>query len=432
MPASSDNPTAREPGAFRTHIGSHDVAALASGRDTPFFVYDAAAIRQRIAELGAFDVVRYAQKACSNIAVLDLCRRHGVLVDATSAGEVTRALRAGYGAGGEPPEIVYTADIFDRESLDLIVELGVHVNCGSPDMIRQYGERVGSGAITLRLNPGFGHGHSQKTNTGGDQSKHGIWHTDLADAVAMAKSVGLEVSGIHVHIGSGADMEHLSEVCGAVERLARTVGPSIHTVSGGGGLPIPYEPGEERVSLDEHYRLWRDTQDRLAADFGHPVSLEIEPGRYIVAESGYLVTEIRAIKTMGANTFYVVDAGFNNLARPVLYGAYHPMSVVAGDGRRSDGDVVDVVVGGPLCESGDIFTQREGGYVRTQGLPRAAVGDYLVIECAGAYGASMGSNYNSKPLAAELLIDGPRVFEVRARQTSDDLVRGESIPDYDS
>ena len=152
---------------------------------------------------------------------------------------------------------------------------------------------------------------------------------------------------VDVTVADGASVVEvvsaLSAPASSATRAAAGAGgapPSIHTVSGGGGLPIPYEPGEERVSLDEHYRLWRDTQDRLAADFGHPVSLEIEPGRYIVAESGYLVTEIRAIKTMGANTFYVVDAGFNNLARPVLYGAYHPMSVVAGDGRGVP-DIVD-------------------------------------------------------------------------------------------
>lgn len=153
--------------------------------------------------------------------------------------------------------------------------------------------------------------------------------------------------------------------------------------------------------------------------------MEIEPGRYLVAESGYLITEIRAIKRMGDNLFYLVDAGFNNLARPVLYGAYHPMTICSQ--RKGKGPLQEVVVGGPLCESGDIFTQEEGGYVSRRPLPLAEVGDYLIIERAGAYGYAMASNYNSKPLAAEVLIHAGRPHLIRARQTFDDLVRGERI-----
>jgi diaminopimelate decarboxylase len=157
------------------------------------------------------------------------------------------------------------------------------------------------------------------------------------------------------------------------------------------------------------------------------VTLELEPGRYLVAEAGYLVTEIRAIKQMGGNTFYLVDAGFNNLARPILYGAYHPMSIVPAE-TGGDRPLHDVVVGGPLCESGDIFTQEEGGFVATRKLPAAQVGDLLVMEVAGAYGFVMGSNYNSKPLAAEVLVSNSAPQLIRARQTFEDLIRGEVIP----
>ena len=150
-----------------------------------------------------------------------------------------------------------------------------------------------------------------------------------------------------------------------------------------------------------------------------------------MAESGYLVTEIRAIKQMGVNTFYLLDAGFNNLARPILYGAYHPMSIcpAAGAAAGSPSSALqDVVVGGPLCESGDIFTQEEGGFVAKRSLPAAAVGDYLIIERAGAYGFVMASNYNSKPHAAEVLLKDGRSQLIRARQSLDDLTRGEVIP----
>ena len=413
---------------LRTEIAGLPVGELAAKFGTPLYAYDAAKISERIEDLRVFDTIRYAQKANSNLAVLDLVRRQGVLVDAVSAGEVKRAQAAGYSTHGDPPPIVYTADIFDQESLDLVVALGLHVNCGSPDMIDQLGERAPGAAITLRVNPGFGHGHSRKTNTGGEQSKHGIWHEQLDDCLRRADHHGLQITGLHLHIGSGTDLEHLSQVCEAMEKLALTAGRSITSISAGGGLPVPYRSGESYVDVDVYFQLWDATRKRLEAAFGHPVHLEIEPGRYLVAESGYLVSEIRAIKRMGANTFYLLDAGFNNLARPILYGAYHPMSVVPRSASSGTRPIVDVVVGGPLCESGDIFTQTEGGFVATRSLPAAQVGDLVVIENAGAYGAVMGSNYNSKPIAAEVLIRAGQPHLVRARQSFEDLVRGEAIP----
>lgn len=408
---------------LRHAIAGVDVGEIARQFGTPTYVYDAGSILQRVGDLRQFDVIRYAQKACSNLAILDLVRRAGVLVDAVSAGEVLRALKAGY----QPAEIVYTADIFDRPSLETVLAHGIHVNCGSGDMIDQLGGRAPGRNITLRINPGFGHGHSQKTNTGGEQSKHGIWHEELADCLRRADQHGLMVTGVHMHIGSGTDLAHLAQVCGALEKAVGVVGRSVTTISAGGGLPIPYQSEQTYVDLDQYFKLWDATRKRLEDRQGHKITLEIEPGRYLVAESGYLVSEIRAIKRMGGNLFYLLDAGFNNLARPILYGAYHPMSIVPGDGAK-ERPQHDVVVGGPLCESGDIFTQEEGGFVCTRSLPAAKVGEYLVLERAGAYGAVMGSNYNSKPLAAEVLIQDDQPQLIRQRQTLEDLVRGEVIP----
>jgi diaminopimelate decarboxylase len=295
-------------------------------------------------------------------------------------------------------------------------------------MIDQLGDVAPGRELTLRVNPGFGHGHSRKTNTGGENSKHGIWHDQLADCLARADQHGLCVNGMHMHIGSGCDLQHLQRVCGAMEQSAQEVGRSLTMISAGGGLPVPEEAGGERVDLESYFRLWDETRQSLARRFGHPVSLEIEPGRYLVAESGYLLSEIRAIKNVGDNKFYLVDAGFNNLARPVLYGAYHPMAICRSDGNTNTA-TEEVIVGGPLCESGDIFTQQEDGTISPRRLPVARVGDILVIESAGAYGFSMASNYNSRPLAAEVLIDGGRIELIRARQTAADMMRGERIPD---
>jgi diaminopimelate decarboxylase len=423
-----------------TEIAEQKIPQLARKFGTPVYVYDAAIICRRIADLAEFDVVRYAQKACSNLAILDLVRRNGVLIDAVSAGEVHRAITAGFkpGQSQHPPEIVYTADIFDREALEIVVEHDIHVNCGSPDMIDQYGEALSSSrgrgrpgslvGITLRINPGFGHGHSQKVNTGGAQSKHGIWHEQLEDCIERAQRWSLAITGLHMHIGSGTDLAHLSEVCGAMARAAMVIGASIQSISAGGGLPVPYRAGQEYVDIAAYFRLWDATRHRLANQFGHEISLEIEPGRFLAAESGYLLSEIRAIKTAGENTFYLVDAGFNNLARPILYGAYHPMAICPADGSDTARPTNAVVVGGPLCESGDIFTQEEGGFVASRQLPVANVGDFLVIGVAGAYGYAMASNYNSKPLVAEVLIENGTANLVRRRQTLDEIIQAEIIP----
>jgi diaminopimelate decarboxylase len=413
-------------GLVQREIAGVPVADLVRDFGTPTYVYDAAVIARQVAALSAFDVVRYAQKANANLAVLDFVRRQGALVDAVSAGEILRALAAGYAPTGDPPPVVYTADVFDRDALELVLEHGVAVNCGSPDMIDQYGERAPGREITLRLNPGFGHGHSRKTNTGGEHSKHGIWHEELGDALARAARHGLRVTGVHVHIGSGADLEHLALVAGAVERLAGAVGPSVHTISAGGGLPVPYREGDPSMDVGAYFRLFDEARRRLEQRFGHRVRVEIEPGRFLVAEAGTLVTEIRAVKRVAGRTFYLLDAGFNVLARPVLYGAYHPMAVAPATG--DDRPVRDVVVGGPLCESGDIFTQDEGGVVRTQPLPEARVGEHLLIGCAGAYGFVMASNYNAKPLPAEVIVVDDKAHLARARQSLKDLFRGERIP----
>ncbi len=411
---------------IQSEIGATSVKELVQKYGTPTYVYAAEIIRERIDQLRQFDVIRYAQKANSNLAILDLMRQEGVFVDAVSAGEVFRAQQAGYLLHGDPHPVVYTADIFDRQSLQLVVDQNIPVNVGSPDMIDQLGELAPGREITLRINPGFGHGHSAKTNTGGESSKHGIWHEQIEDCIARAHNHDLTVAGLHMHIGSGTDFEHLSQVCTAMEKMATKVGSSLKTISAGGGLPTPYKPADTGLDVDRYYQLWDKTRKQLESEFGHPISLEIEPGRFLVAESGYLISEIRAIKKMGGNLFYLVDAGFNNLARPILYGAYHPMAVAFAD--HSNEQHQPVIVGGPLCESGDIFTQEEGGFVCARELPVANVGDYLIIQCAGAYGFVMSSNYNSKPFAAEVLIDGDRTHLIRQRQSLDDLVAGESIP----
>ncbi|MFM2118697.1 MAG: hypothetical protein RL722_165 [Pseudomonadota bacterium] len=405
---------------------------LARQHGTPLWVYDAATIRARIAELRAFDTIRFAQKANSNIHLLRLMREQGVVVDAVSRGEILRALAAGYSAaptasGAHPGAsgIVFTADLFDAATLATVVEHRVPVNAGSIDMLHQLGPASPGHRVWLRINPGFGHGHSNKTNTGGEHSKHGIWHAELAQALAAVQLHGLHLVGLHMHIGSGVDYGHLQQVCQAMVDLVKRAGVPVEAISAGGGLSIPYRSGDARIDTAHYFSLWDGARRAIAADQGHPVHLELEPGRYLVAESGVLLTEVRATKPMGANRFTLVDAGFSDLMRPSMYGAYHGISLIPAD--ASPRAEQDTVVAGPLCESGDVFTQGEGGVVLQRRLPEARVGDLLVLHDAGAYGASMSSNYNSRPLAAEVLVDGEDIRLIRRRQTVEELLALEAV-----
>src|SRR5262245_11007225 len=232
------------------------LSSLAREHGTPLYVYDAELIRARVAELRGFDVVRYAQKAWSNVHALRLLRAEGVRVDAVSLGEIERALRAGYSGRGDPAGLVYTADVFETGTLERVVEQDIPVNAGSSDMLEQLGRRHPGHRVWVRVNPGFGHGHSRKTNTGGEWSKHGIWHAGLDEALLLIQKYRLELVGLHMHIGSGTDFEHLRRVCDAMVSQVRALGLDVRAISGGGGLPIPYRRGEPPFDCDALHALW--------------------------------------------------------------------------------------------------------------------------------------------------------------------------------
>jgi len=406
-----------------TDLNADNLLRLPAEFGCPVWVYDAQIVREKIAALHQFDVVRFAQKACSNIHILRLMREQGVKVDSVSLGEIERALAAGYDPKSDSDAIVFTADLIDEATLARVHELRIPVNAGSVDMLEQLGQVSPGHRVWLRVNPGFGHGHSQKTNTGGENSKHGIWYTDLPAALEVIQRYSLELVGIHMHIGSGVDYGHLEQVCGAMVRQVIDFGQDMEAISAGGGLSIPYREGEEAIDTDHYYGLWSAARDKIAAHLGHAVKLEIEPGRFLVAESGVLVSQVRSVKEMGSRHFVLIDAGFSDLMRPAMYGSYHHITALAADGRDlTQAPLVETVVAGPLCESGDVFTQQEGGKVETRALPEVKPGDYLVLHDTGAYGASMSSNYNSRPLLPEVLFDNGVARLIRRRQTIQELL----------
>jgi diaminopimelate decarboxylase len=403
----------REPRIVTT-FNPQQLVELARQYGTPLWVYGADVIRQRIAELRSFDVIRYAQKACSNVHILKLMRDEGAMVDAVSLGEIVRSLAAGFAPDGDPEGVVFTADLVDHATLATVIEHRITVNAGSLDMLERVGQHAPEGhRVWLRINPGFGHGHSNKTNTGGEHSKHGIWLDDVPLAIAMVRRYGLKLVGLHMHIGSGVDYTHLSRVCEAI--------------SAGGGLSVPYSEGEPRIDVEHYFRLWDAARQQIEAHLGHRVRLEIEPGRFLVAQAGVLVAEVHALNRRPGRQFALVDAGFNDLVRPSFYGSHHEMTVVKGNGLPSEALVGAFAVAGPLCEAGDVFTQEAGGVVTSRAMQTPEVGDFVVFHDAGAYGASMSSNYNSRPLAAEVLIEKGEPRLIRRRQTIEELIALETL-----
>lgn len=410
-------------------ISTQQLAQIAAQVQTPCWIYDAQTIRSQIARLRQFDVIRFAQKACSNTHLLRLMQEQGVMADAVSLGEIERAIAAGYKPGNvdeaSHSPIIFTADVLDRATIARVVELNIPVNCGSPDMLHQLNTVHPGHPVWLRINPGFGHGHSRKTNTGGEQSKHGIWHEQLTNCLQIIKQTGLKLIGLHMHIGSGVDYAHLQQVCNAMVQQVKRVyesGIAMSAISVGGGLSIPYRTGEEDVDTAHYFQIWDAARRQIETILGHTVQMEIEPGRFLVAQSGLLVSELRAQKQVGSNFFALVDAGFNDLARPAMYGSFHRITAHAPDGTPRAGALRATVVAGPLCESGDVFTQVEGGEVVSQDLPVCEIGDLLLFHDTGAYGASMSSNYNSRPLIPEVVVDGTQIKQIRRRQTIKDLM----------
>ncbi|QNS01634.1 MAG: diaminopimelate decarboxylase [Buchnera aphidicola (Pentalonia nigronervosa)] len=403
-----------------SNLNIKNIKNLIKKYPSPFWIYDSDTIYQKIKLLQQFDIIRFAQKSCSNINILQLMRKKNVKVDAVSLGEIERALWSGFKPNTN--DIIFTADVLEENVLDKIIRYQIPVNAGSLDMLKQLGKISPGHHIWLRINPGFGHGHSKKTNTGGENSKHGIWDPKLA--IPIIKKYKLKLIGLHMHIGSGVNYIHLKKVCESMIKHVRELKQDISSISAGGGLPIPYHFYEKPINTKKYFTLWNSARKKISNFIGKHVTLEIEPGRFLVAESGLLVSQIRAVKQMGNKNFILINAGFNDLIRPTMYGSYHHISLIPGDNRNLDQKkTIDTIVGGPLCESGDIFTQNEKGSIKTRQLPIAKVGDYLIFHDTGAYGASMSSNYNTRPLIPEILLDNNTDRIIRRQQSIEEILK---------
>lgn len=404
-----------------------EVREIAWKYGTPVYVYSMKTLRQSIAEIKQLaPVTRYAMKACSNAGILKEMLRNGIKIDAVSVFEVQRALQAGFKA----EDICFTSDMFfNREDVFYCLKNKIYCNCGTLDMVSEYGQalqKLGSGSnrISIRINPGEGHGHSRKTNTGGPYSKHGIWYQSLDQVKETAKEYGLRITGVHMHIGSGGDMEHLKRITGKLVEFGKNF-EELETINFGGGLPYQYHPEKAQEDVSSYRPILEERVKILEDHFGRKIVCEIEPGRRFVAGCGYLLGEVRSLNHTFDETgkrldYVLVNIGFCHLIRPMVYGAYHPIRFV---GNRL-GPEQDLIIAGPVCESGDMLTQENEEPVPRR-LPMPTVGDIIVVGGAGAYGFAMSSNYNTQPLIPEVMVDGDQCHPTRRRQTLDDIVREE-------
>ena len=417
-------------------LDSYPLMELAAKVGTPFYLYDGDQLNTRVAALASLTQprglqCRFAVKANSAGKVLEVARQHGMWIDAVSGNEILRAKRAGFAMGHEPPVVMYTADVFRDNALDVVTAESILPNVGSPGMIRELVEAGYRGPIALRINPGFGHGHVQACDTGGPSSKHGIWYEDHAVAGAMAKDAGFQVVALHAHVGTGPQIEefdrnmrHLAEV---FEELMAAY-PQADAVNLGGGIPHAYRPGAPVYDLPNYQVILVEAQRALSEAAGRQVRVEIEPGRYPVAGMALLVGRVKDVKATRTNEkgpghqFIMTDAGFNDLIRPAMYGSYHKISVVgSGAGRTLE----PFVVAGPLCESGDVFTRDEHELLEPRDLPRPEPGDLVVLHDAGAYGAAMSSNYVSLGRAPQVYWEKGSARLISRRETIEEVAARE-------
>jgi len=417
------------------------LAALAADYGTPLYVTDLDRVRENCARLRAAfpDAdVAYALKAHTGRAVLETVRDAGLGAECASAGEVRRALDAGF-----PGERVrYTAVNPPARDLDHVVDAwesnpGLTVVAGAADVVDRLHARGFDGRLAVRVNPGVGAGHHEKVRTGGNP-KFGVPLDRAADLAAAAdRDFGMDLVGLHAHAGSGISGEDLAAHRELVRRLgdlARDVagrGLDLEFVDVGGGFGVPYREDEPPLDLDVVAAATREALGDVDA------TLAVEPGRYVVADAGVLLARVNGIKHVDGTAVVGVDAGMTALARPAMYGAYHPIRNLgsAGDGvegAEADGaggadgaadpdatpvearEATPVTVAGPICESGDVLCE-------DRPLARPRRGDLLAVGNAGAYGYEMASTYTSRPRPAEVVLGDGTARLARRRETLTDL-----------
>jgi len=396
------------------------VSDLAARFGTPLYVYSTRTLRRHYrvmdeAFAGTDHLICYAMKALSNLSVLKLFAAMGSGFDIVSVGELLRCVKA----GADPRKIVFSGVGKTDEELQAAIEAGIlMINVESGPELRRVASVAGRmrrrAPVSLRVNPDLDPGTHPHISTGHRDSKFGVPLAQVQEYYAEARALpDLELVGLSTHIGSQiTDTSPFTEAANKVATIVKALrenGVALRYLDLGGGLGIPYQ--EEPPAPSEYAAAL------LGPLRGLGLKLIIEPGRVLVGNAGALVTRVLYVKETDVKRFIVVDGAMNDLIRPVLYEAYHQILPVE---RRANAPAVTADVVGPVCESGDFFA-------REREMPEPRDGDLLAVMSAGAYGFVMASNYNSRPRAPEIMVDGAEAHVVRERESFEDLVRGEKI-----
>ncbi|MCW4000497.1 MAG: diaminopimelate decarboxylase [Candidatus Bathyarchaeota archaeon] len=399
---------------------------LSEKYDTPLYVLSEKRIRDNYDRLyGAlvnnYKYVRiyYAAKANTNLNVLRILHSQGAYLDTVSPGEVFLALSAGF----SPDRILYTGTSVRDDELKMLADANVTINVDSQSELDRLLKISVPPIISVRVNPEIGAGHHSHCITAGAESKFGLWEEEVIQAYAIAQRARVGRFGMHMHIGSGilevepyvAAVEKLLKIA---KRVHEEVGIDFEFIDIGGGLGIPYKPEDKELDLAEFSSKVVSMFKGKVKEYGlGKPFLFVEPGRYLVGDASILLTTVNTVKQTPNRMFIGVDAGFNTLARPMMYGSYHPILVA---NKLGAAEKVTCDVAGPICESGDLLA-------KDRQLPEIHEGDVLAVLNAGAYGYSMSSQYNSRPRVAELMIRGGKPVVVREREQLKDLVANQRM-----
>ena len=411
-------------------IGGADAVDIAEEFGTPTYVIDENRIRDNYNRFySAFTKyysdfkVFYACKANTNLAVMKILESEGCCIDAVSPGEVHISKMLGFSGD----RILFTGNNITNDELKFVHDEGAVLNIDSVSALKRLAKVVDPEGlkISFRVNPMVGAGHHDHCITGGVMSKFGIMDSEAIEVYEMAKELGFNPIGMHSHIGSGIldpepfklAIESTMDIAGKVHEEA---GIDFEFVDFGGGVGIPYTPEENIVDLDKfaevNIGLFKEKLEQY--DMGNP-TMYLEPGRYLVGDASVLLVTVNSVK-QSYRKFIGVDAGFHTLLRPAMYDSYHHIV----DASKMDAqNTQEVDIAGNVCESGDLFA-------RDRPRPDVEEGDVLGILNAGAYGFTMSSNYNSRPLASEVLVTDGKCTVVRERETFEDLYAKQSIPPH--
>ena len=391
-----------------------DPLELCKTYGTPLYVYDAAIIERQYKRMtSAYSwpkfKVHYACKALSNISVLKFLRSLGSALDCVSIGEVKLGLHTGYAA----KDILFTPNFAGMNEYEEAAKLDVKINIDAIPMLENWGLHHKNHPICLRINPHLMGGGNDNISVGHIDSKFGISIHQLPHVLRIVESQGLNVEGLHMHTGS--DILDVDIFIRGAEILFEAAAkfPDLKYIDLGSGYKVPYKPDDIETDIEELGAKLSARFAEFCQEYGRELTLMVEPGKFLVSESGYLFTKCTLVKQTTSTAFIGVDTGFNHLIRPMFYGSYHKIVNVTEPAFKQR--IYNVV--GNICETDTFAVDRR--------IAEAVEGDIIGFYNAGAYGWSMASQFNSRPRPAEVLIYKGKAYLIRKRETFEDLLQGQ-------